>query len=185
MRIRWSVGAFFLGLFGLRANGGVPVPEIVAIGRTSPATLNAPGTLNLAFERTRGNGAAINLLVSDVTGATKSTLERGPLHESDAGNHTVRVSNTRGTTTSPVFTPAVAPSLEEPAISRGPSAQVVTAGKDLVLSVQATGSDLIYIWRRNGAIRPGCTSATLPVALAADLVSAGTYRVQVSNFGAP
>ncbi|HTB82052.1 MAG TPA: hypothetical protein VK742_00225 [Candidatus Sulfotelmatobacter sp.] len=67
-----------------------------------------------------------------------------------------------------------------PKITRTPAAAAALAGKNIALSVGASGQSLKYQWKFNGMNLPGATSSTLNLkkVIAADT---GAYSVQISN----
>jgi hypothetical protein len=93
----------------------------------------------------------------------------------------VVVSNAAGSATSQAGTLTVNPATTAPAITGQPQSVTVVAGSTANLSVTATGSaPLAYQWKRNGAIIPGATGATLTL-LSVTAAQAGEYTVVVSN----
>lgn len=99
-----------------------------------------------------------------------------------AGSRTVNVTarDLDGNTISQSFTITVTPGHLPPAITKQPTSLIVNVGKPATFSVNATGTDLTYQWRRGGA---NITDKTAPT-LALTNVQAGdtgVYDVLVSN----
>ncbi|EDY82282.1 antioxidant, AhpC/TSA family [Verrucomicrobiia bacterium DG1235] len=73
-----------------------------------------------------------------------------------------------------------APNLEPPAFTLQPAGTNLATGETLQLSVQATGDDLTYQWRKNGNIISEQTSAQLSIQNVT-LEESGSYTVTISN----
>lgn len=69
---------------------------------------------------------------------------------------------------------------EPPVITAQPQSQTVNTGAPVTFSVTATGANLTYQWRRNGAAIEGATGSSYTIANTA-LADAGTYDVVVTN----
>lgn len=67
-----------------------------------------------------------------------------------------------------------------PAFVEQPRTQTVAEGGVVFLSVAATGGNLAYLWRKDGAVLPGETRALLILG-SARRTDAGSYTVTVSN----
>lgn len=111
------------------------------------------------------------LIVNDVTyggGATKDVQDAG----GQTGYHQVVLREIEIRKT---------PDVSAPQILQGPTSQTVSPGQDVLLSVQATGSNpLVQTWSKNGVPIPNAVGPTLQVP-EADLDAQGEYRVTVSN----
>ncbi|MBI3230179.1 MAG: immunoglobulin domain-containing protein, partial [Burkholderiales bacterium] len=92
------------------------------------------------------------------------------------------VSNPAGTVVSSAaqltVNPADTPSA--PVITSQPQNQTVTTGQSVSFAVVASGSNLRYQWRKNGANLANASNANFAIA-AASLNDAGSYSVLVSN----
>lgn len=115
---------------------------------------------------------------SVVVGATAADLVLTPLTVAHAGDYTVQVTGSCGSTTSAVATVGVdlLPAIDVPPLSQG-----TTVGASLSLDVQASGlAPLSYQWFKDAAPLAGETAAMLlidPVVSS----SAGAYSVAVTN----
>lgn len=69
-----------------------------------------------------------------------------------------------------------------PVITTHPIGQTVMEGTTVTFSVQASGSGLLYVWRRNGTEVPNGRSSTLMLTNVT-LAQAGLYSAYVSNSG--
>lgn len=75
----------------------------------------------------------------------------------------------------------VAPPPALPVITRAPKSQTVSAGTDVVFTVEATGTaPLVHLWQKDGTGIEGVTGATLTLSSVVAAHS-GSYRVVVSN----
>ncbi len=122
----------------------------------------------------RKNGTAI-------AGARTANLELSNVTVADAGSYDVVVSNAASSVTSAVAQLIVTPASSAPAISTQPVAQSVPVGAAATFAVVASGTPApTYQWRKDGAVVPGATSATLTFATVTE-AHAGAYSVVVSN----
>ena len=100
---------------------------------------------------------------------------------SDSGDYTVTVSNSSGSVTSSAANVSVrTPPPPIPAITSNPSSTVLDAGESAVLSVSVSGSDLIYLWKKDGQNIANSNSAFIAIN-SASLSDSGDYTVTVSN----
>lgn len=149
-----------------------PTAQTVCAGSGVSFTVTATGST--PSYQWRRNGAAI-------AGATSATYTIGAAAVGDAGNYDVQVSNSCSTVTSN----AVGLTINTPPnISAQPTAQTTCAGQPATFSVQATGTNITYQWRKGGTAIPGATSASYTIAspVAGD---AGSYDVVVSGTCSP
>jgi len=129
--------------------------------------------------------AASNLAVTyqwkrdgvSISGAVNSSLQLSSLTVSDAGDYTVEVTNTVGTTVSAVVQISV---IEPPSIVASPSAKTIGQHARLLLSVSATGKDLVYQWYKDDQSITGASESNYSVS-AATSSDAGNYHVTVTN----
>ena len=122
-----------------------PQNQSVLSGQTALFTVSATGeTLSYQWKRNGSN------LLNDGTysGVGTPTLTVSNVGPSHAGNLTVEISNTLGTTLSSNAVLAIA---IPPAITSQPSSQNVIVGRTALFSVAASGTaPLSYHWRKNG-----------------------------------
>ena len=140
-----------------------PVPPGIT---THPASTTVTAPVAAAFNvvatgdapisyQWRRNGVAIG-------GATFSTYSLNPTAVGDSGStFDVVVSNSAGSITSAVATLTVNAAPVAPAITTQPASTTVIAPGAATFTVVATGTGpLTYVWRRNGGVIVGATSAT-------------------------
>jgi cyclophilin family peptidyl-prolyl cis-trans isomerase len=99
-----------------------------------------------------------------------------------AGTRTVNVTarDLDGNNVSQSFTITVDPTLITPAITKQPTSLDLAVGAKATFSVTATGSNLVYQWRRNSAPISGKNQPTLVIERAA-AGDSGLYDVTVTN----
>ena len=114
-----------------------------------------------------------------IAGATSATYTISAAAAADAGSYTVVVTNGSGSITSTAVTLTVSTTFS-PVITKQPLGHTVIAGSSVVASVEATGGNLTYQWKKGGVAISGATfsSAFLSSAQAAD---AGSYTVTITN----
>ncbi len=118
----------------------------------------------------------------DIVDATSSTYTVASANVNDAGSYSVEVTGACG---SPVISDAATLTVNTPpAIATQPEDQAVCTGSPASFTVVATGSNLAYQWRKNGAPISGATSATYTIA-APTGSDAGNYTVVVSGTCSP
>ncbi len=136
---------------------------------------NGGGSLSFQW---RKNGIAIN-------GASASTLSVSSSVLNDGGLYDVIVSNSVGSVTSQsalltVNEVVVVPDLDPVSIIAQPQGVTVEEGEAFSFSVQASGSDIAYQWRKDGNTIPGATDASLTVS-PSEAGDEGYYDVVISN----
>jgi hypothetical protein len=122
----------------------------------------------------------------NISGSNSSKLTFNPVALSDAAsNYNVVVSGIAPCSPKTSINSALV--VNEPVvITSQPSPQTVCSGTPTTFTVQATGSGLTYLWKRNGvnisnsANITGATSNTLSI-LSATSANAGTYTVTVTG----
>ncbi len=167
----------------LTVNAAVAPPSIT----TQPAnvTVTAPNAANFSVVATGGaplsyqwrrNGVAIG-------GATFSTYSLNPTAVGDSGStFDVVVSNAAGSVTSAVATLTVNAAPVAPSITTQPASTTVTAPGAATFTVVATGTGpLTYVWRRNGGVIVGATSATYVSTPTAVAENGSVITVTVTN----
>jgi formylglycine-generating enzyme required for sulfatase activity len=145
-----------------------PVTAMANQGASASFTVTATGT-NPSYQWKR-NGA-------DLAGQTGAQLLLNNLQGTQAGSYTVVVSNAIGSETSTVAQLAV---VIPPGITVQPVAATANQGASASFSVTATGTNLSYQWKRNGADLAGETGDTL-VLDNLQGTQTGFYTVVVSN----
>jgi hypothetical protein len=115
---------------------------------------------------------------SSIAGGTDYYYLKDPSIGTDAGDYTVKVTNSAGSVTSVVATLTI---LIPPAITTQPLSKTVIAGTNVTFTVKATGSPpLEYQWFFGDAPIPGATATNLTL-VNVQLDDAGVYTVVVSN----
>jgi hypothetical protein len=151
-------------------------------GTTASFAVQASGTAPLSYQwQFNGTNLTAN---SQFSGVTASSLTISNVQAANAGNYTVVVTNSAGTTTSLAAALTV---IGPPGILTQPMSQTVIAGTNLSFSVTAFGTPpLNYQWRFqgtnliNGGQFSGVTTPTLTInnVLSAN---AGGYSVLITN----
>jgi len=150
-----------------------PSAVTVAAGGNATFSVVASGSAPLAYQWLF-NGA-------NLAGATASTLSLSNVQVSNAGNYSVKVSNSVGSVTSTTAALTVSSVTTPPTISTQPVSQTVSVGSTATFSVVAAGTaPLSYQWKFNGANLSGATGPALSIANA-QAANAGSYTVTVSN----
>ena len=112
-----------------------------------------------------------------IPGGTTETLSLVNLDGNDAGQYTVEISNSAGSTVSDSIQVSVA---AVPQIVSHPSSKNIGLNARLILSVSATGSELGYQWYQDDEPLDGENDAVLVVEDASS-INAGLYHVTVTN----
>ncbi len=168
----WNV----TGAINITVQGATLTAPTAGTQLCAGATLNIAWTQtglgNLRIELSSNNFTTIDIISTSVAATDGSLNYTVPTTQAGATNYQVRlVEVSTGTvlSTSAGFTISAGPN-----IITQPASINVCEGRALTLTVSATGSNLIYRWRKNGNDFPGGTTATLnlPISTAAD---AGTY----------
>ena len=115
---------------------------------------------------------------NDIVGATGNSYSIFNVQFADAGNYSVFVTDTLGSTTS---SNALLQVGIAPAFTRQASSLVVTQGQSASFAVTATGTPLNYLWQKNGAFLSSQTNSSLNFDSVA-ATNVGVYTCQVSNF---
>lgn len=170
-------GSWYFGIddFGLYS---INTPSIT----TQPVgqTVNAGASVTLGVVATSSTPMEYQwqLNSKNIADATNSTLTISSAAATDAGDYTVVVSNSGGSTVSQVATLTV---LTVPVITLSPSSQLVSAKATVILSGQAQGGlPLSYLWLFNGKVISGATSTNLVFA-SIQSSNAGNYTFVASN----
>ncbi len=149
----------------------VSPPLDVAACTGTPASFSVAATSTngpLTYQWTRN--------AVDLVGQTASTLQLSSVTPADQGTYAVRISDGTCLTTSSSAQLTV---LTVPQITQPPAPVLACPQAAVQLTVNATGGQLAYQWRRNGAPIPGAVTAVLSGT--AGTLGAGSYDVVVSN----
>ena len=163
----------YIGLNGLTIKSG-PVGATINQGQNATFSVVAEGTGPFTYQW-RKDGAVL-------TGATAATLRLVNVTVAQAGNYSVTVTNTQGTTTSN----AAALTVNSPlTLTSNPVSRTAAIGDTLapafsVTATAASGVTLSYQWRKDGLNIPGATSAIL-VLTAIKATDFGTYSVTITS----
>lgn len=177
--IRWTLAAWFIAAVAVGqrlAAGDAPM-----ITRQPTNVLAAPGTaiqFSVGVSGTAPIAYAWSLNGVSLSGGTNSTLVVSNVGIANLGSYEVTVTNLFGIAVSiPVTLDLSGP----PLIVSSPTNQTVNAGVNVVLTVNATGSQpLYYYWLTNGVYFGGATNSTLTLTNIS-VTNAGAYSVFVTN----
>lgn len=142
-------------------------------------TVNEGGTLTLSVLATNATGYQWKKDGEDIPSATSATYTKQSVAPSDAGSYTCVVSGEGGTSVTSDAATVTVNAL--PVITQQPSSQTINEGRNISLSVTATGATG-YQWKKDGSDIPSATNATYSKsgALPAD---AGSYTCVVTGAG--
>ncbi|MDP4261181.1 MAG: T9SS type A sorting domain-containing protein [Bacteroidota bacterium] len=146
-----------------------PADQTVCAGNNVTFSVTASGS-GLTFQWRK---SGIN-----ITGATNSSFTIIGAGTGDAGNYDVVINSICGpgiTSNTAILTVNTAPS-----ITSQPTNQTVCAGNNVTFSVAATGTALVYQWRKGGANIGGAASSTFTI-IGVVPGDAGNYDVVVSG----
>jgi hypothetical protein len=167
---------------------------LTVVGANPPVVTSQPASLTVA----PGQPASLTVAYSgdqpvalrwfkedlEVKNATNATLTLPSAQAADSGRYRLRLINDLGTVFSDWATLTVQATVAKPVITTQPVGRALHAGEGFSLGVSATGSDLTYVWTRDGvavesAGPPGPTLVVTNVTATA----AGEYRVRITNPG--
>lgn len=147
-----------------------PLSQVVVAGANVALSMAVGGTAPFSFQW-RFGGVSL-------AGATNQTLNLTNIQPAASGDYSAVVGNAAGTTTS---SNAVLTVVAPPVITTQPQSQVVVAGADVILNVEADGTPpFSFQWRVDGTNLSGATDQTLALANVQPAQS-GAYSVVVSN----
>jgi hypothetical protein len=147
----------------------------LVVGGSHTFTVGASGSEPFSYQWFEGT--------KEVPNATTASLALSNVTLAQAGNYTVRVTNSVGQATSNVAVLQVSATAVPPTIATPPSGFTAAADTTASLRVVATGTaPFTYTWYHNNEVVPGQTSATLTFSPLQES-DAGTYRVEVRNDG--
>jgi hypothetical protein len=146
----------------------------VPVGGTALFTVAASGTRPFTFQWLF-EGASIS-------NATTASLVLTNVQPAQAGGYSVVVANPIGSVTSSVARLGIQPEVQTaPVIAAQPEGGVRTVGGDILLSVEATGSEpMTFQWSWNGARLAEATNRALQLTNL-QFSQAGTYLVTLRN----
>jgi hypothetical protein len=144
-----------------------PVSQTVPLTSVVGFSVAASGTAPLTYEW-RKNGVLI-------PGATTASHVMNNLQAGDAGTYEVKVSNAFGSVTSGGVTLTLTPAVW---FLAQPEARTAFSGMDVTFTAAAAGhaATPTYQWRKDGAVLPGATTASLTLT-AVTPAAAGVYDV--------
>ena len=119
---------------------------------------------------------------TNINGATSATLTINNVQSANAGSYTCTVAGACG---NPIISNAATLTVNgTPQITSNPTAQSVCEGQSVTFSVTATGSQLTYQWRKDGAPITGAVNSTYSIS-AVTIADVGNYDVVVSGLCTP
>ncbi len=148
-----------------------PVTQTVCVGVTTGLSVAATSATSYQWNL---NGQAINT-------ETSASYSKSNIQQSNAGNYTVSVTNSCGTTTSSA---AVVTVNTLPTITVQPLPQTVCAGTSATFQVTASTNPvttLTYQWYQSGVEIPGATGSSYTILSATANDASNNYLVKVSN----
>jgi hypothetical protein len=167
---------------------------LTVVGANPPVVTSQPASLTVA----PGQPASLTVAYSgdqpvalrwfkedlEVKNATNSTLTLPSAQAADSGRYRLRLINDLGTVFSDWATLTVQATVAKPVITTQPVGRALHAGEGFSLGVSATGSDLTYVWTRDG-VAVGSAGPTGPTLVVTNVTAtaAGEYRVRISNPG--
>lgn len=146
-----------------------PVNQTSCLGGSVTFNVSASGSGTVTYQWKK-NG-------TNITGAISSGLTINPVSAGDAANYTVVVSSACGNTESNIATLSILPAT---AITIQPVNQTVCLGANATFSVNASGDNLTYQWRKGTVNISGANSSsyTITGVAAGDVAS---YNVVVTG----
>ena len=153
-----------------------PSGATVAVGSNTVFAVSVTGTAPLSFQWSKDGNPLTD--AGEFSGSLSNVLTVTGVSTNDAGNYSVAISNTAGSTNSASATLAV---IVPPAIITPPSPVAAIAGTNVSFTVTAEGTaPFTYQWRKNGVNISGATSSTLTLNTIST-ASAANYSVIVAN----
>ena len=167
---------------------------LTVVGANPPVVTSQPASLTVA----PGQPASLTVAYSgdqpvalrwfkedlEVKNATNSTLTLPSAQAADSGRYRLRLINDLGTVFSDWATLTVQATVAKPVITTQPVGRALHAGEGFSLGVSATGSDLTYVWTRDGvAVESAGPPGPTLVVTNDTATAAGEYRVRITNPG--
>jgi N-acetylneuraminic acid mutarotase len=150
-----------------------PVAATVVEGGIASFMMAAQGSGALSYQW-RKSGAPIG-------GATSALLDVSPAAAADAASYDCVVTSTLNSTQATATTSAAALTINSrPVITTDPHSITVAIGNPASFTVTATGTNLMYQWRKNGQNLANTNASTITIAAVA-AQDAGTYDCVVSS----
>ena len=141
----------------------------VVAGSNLDLSVTASSSLTISYQWKRDG--------ISVAGAVSSTLTLTSVDSTDAGDYTVEMTNTVGTTVSDVIQISVISPL---VIEISPSDKTLGQSARLLLSVSAVGESLVYQWYKDGGAIADAAESVYSIS-AVTSSDSGSYHVTVSN----
>lgn len=151
----------------------VPAPEAMNIDKTVKI-LTAEEISPLSYSVTGNTQPAVASVSVDAGQLLLTGLAEG------SSDITVTATDLEGNAISQVFTVNVAAGQQAVSIQTSPADQSAAPGSTVLFTVAATGTDLNYLWRRNGQPLGAANSSTLELT-GVTAANQGSYDVVVSN----
>jgi len=153
-----------------------PSSATVTAGGSASFSVVASGTAPLSYQWYLGSAA--------ISGATSATYSISSVTASQAGNYTVKVTNTAGTATSNAAVLTVNAAVTAPAFAIQPLGGTVVAGQlvSLLGGVTSASGTVSYQWYKDGVPLSGATSANLLIS-SMGAANAGSYVLKATGTG--
>ena len=154
-----------------------PQSEATTVGATVILQIAADPPTGVSYQwQFNGNNLSDG---GDISGSLTNTLTITGIATSQAGNYTVVVTNSYGSTNSNPAVVTVGGGSGQPGITVQPVSQSVNAGASVTLTAAAAGATS-YQWQLNGTAIPGATNTSLALANIAT-TQRGSYTLVASN----
>lgn len=159
-----------------------PTSQTNLYGTTAVFSVLPSGTGPFTYQWKKGGSPLSN--VGNVSGANLRTLSLSNVTLTDAANYSVVISNSAGNITSGTVSLTVQD--QPPAIEDQPLTQIGAVGGEVNFTVGATGTSLVYQWRKNtvnlnnGGRITGADSPILAIS-ALESGDAGNYDLVLTN----
>lgn len=116
-----------------------------------------------------------------IDSATKQMFSISTATLGDAGRYSCIVYNRAGEVESRYATVVVNKKVVPPLIATQPENKKVTEGQSVTFTIAATGTDLIYQWKKGDLTIPNASSSTYTIPSAAYADSGATFQCVISN----
>lgn len=173
----WLARVKPFSMLNAKLKDAVTTPTITT--QPTDQTVNEGEALTLTIVATNATGYQWKKGASNISGATSATYTKANVVPADAGSYTCVVSGAGGATVTSDAATVTVNAL--PVITQQPTAQEVSVGGTLSLSITATGATK-YQWKKGGTSIGGATSTTYTKSNMTT-TDAGSYTCTVTGSG--